>query len=118
MQKQWPISTIKGEHLLDPAPLCGMTLRLTWSHSGRTAPWVLLESMCLIGDLDAEIYEGYTCAPQVRRRAHRRCRRAGIILLNCRSSETCNKKEKTPLHDHLEYLPIQNPLNEQHKDRT
>ena len=44
-------------------------------------------------------------------------RRAGIILLNRRNSETCNKKEKTPLHDHLEYLPVQNPLSEQHKDR-
>ena len=58
--------------------------------------------------------EGYTCAPRVRRR----CRRAGIILLNRRNSETCNKKEETPLHDHLEYLPVQNPLSEQHKDRT
>ena len=36
-------------------------------------------------------------------------RRAGIILLSCKNSETCNKKEKTPFHDHLEYLPIQNP---------
>ena len=43
--------------------------------------------------------------------AHRMRRRAGIVLLNCRNSETCNKKQKTPLHDHLEYLPIQNPLS-------
>ena len=50
--------------------------------------------------------------------ARRKCRRAGIILLNCRNSETCNKKEKTPLHDHLEYLLVQNPPSEQHKDRT
>ena len=44
-------------------------------------------------------------------RAHRRRRTVGIILLKCRNSETCNKKEKTPFHDHLEYLPIQNPLS-------
>ena len=42
---------------------------------------------------------------------HRAHRRAGIILLSCRNGETCNKKEKTPFHDHLEYLPIQNPLS-------
>ena len=49
-----------------------------------------------------------------------RCRRhrAGIILLNCTNSENCNKKEKTPLHDHLEYLLVQNPLSEQHNVRT
>ena len=35
----------------------------------------------------------------------------GIILLKCRNSETCNNKGKTPFHDHLEYLPIQNPLS-------
>ena len=52
------------------------------------------------------------------RRRHHRHRRAGIILLNCRNSETCNKKEKTPLLDHLEYLLVQNPLGDQHKDRT
>ena len=56
-------------------------------------------------------------APQARRRCCRR-RRAGIILLNCRNSETCDEKEKKPLHDHLEYLLAQNPLSEQHKDRT
>ena len=39
-------------------------------------------------------------------------RRAGIILLNCRNSETCNKKEKTPLHDLLDDLPVQTPLSE------
>ena len=50
-------------------------------------------------------------ATPVHRRARRRRRRAGIILLKCRNSETCNKKEKTPFHDHLEYLPIQNPLS-------
>ena len=53
--------------------------------------------------------EGYTCAVR---------HRVGIILLNCRNSETCNKKEKTPLHDHLEYLLVQNPLSEDHKDRN
>ena len=42
---------------------------------------------------------------------HRRRCRAGIILSNCRNSETCNKREKTPFHDHLEYLPVQNPLS-------
>ena len=56
-------------------------------------------------------------ATPARRRCRRR-RRARIILLNHRNSETCNKKEETPLHDHLEYLPVQNPLSEQHKDRT
>ena len=50
-------------------------------------------------------------ATPARRRAHRRHRRAGIILLNCRNSETCNMKQKTPFHDHLEYLPSQNPLS-------
>ena len=45
--------------------------------------------------------EGYTCALQG----------AGIILSNCKNSETCNKKKKPPFHDHLEYLPIQNPLS-------
>ena len=34
-----------------------------------------------------------------------------MFLLKCRNSETCNKKEKTPFHDHLEYLPKQNPLS-------
>ena len=43
--------------------------------------------------------------------ARRRRRKARIILLKCRNSETCNKKEKTPSHDHLEYLPIRNPLS-------
>ena len=38
-------------------------------------------------------------------------RRARIILLNGKNSESCNKKEKTPFHDHLEHLPIQNPLS-------
>ena len=51
-------------------------------------------------------------------RATRARRRAGIILLDRRNNESCNKKEETPLHDHLEYLPVQNPLSEQHKDRT
>ena len=37
-------------------------------------------------------------------------RRAGLILLNCTNSDTCNKKEKTPLHDHL---LVQNPLSDQ-----
>ena len=55
--------------------------------------------------------EGYTYMPQVRLRA-------GIILLNCGKSETCNKKGKTPLHDHLKYVPVQNPLSERHKDHT
>ena len=72
-------------------------------------------------EIDWDGTEGYTCAPQVCRRARCRCRRhrrAGVILLNCRNSETCNKKEKIPLHDHLEYLLVQNPLSDQHKDRT
>ena len=54
-------------------------------------------------------------ATPARRRVRHRCTMARIILLNCRNSETCNKKEKTPLHDHLEYLPA---LSEQRKDRT
>ena len=37
--------------------------------------------------------------------------RAGIILSNCRNSETCNKEENSPFHDHLEYLLVQNPLS-------
>ena len=50
--------------------------------------------------------------PHLPMRATLARRRAGIILLNPRNTETCNKKEKTPLHDHLEYLPVQNPLSE------
>ena len=50
-------------------------------------------------------------ATLARCRARRRRCRAGIILLKCRNSETCNRKEKTPFRDHLEYLPIQNPLS-------
>ena len=55
--------------------------------------------------------ESYTCTPQAHCRARRRHRRARIILQNCRNSETWNKKEKPPFHDHLEYLPIQNTLS-------
>ena len=31
--------------------------------------------------------------------------------LNCRNSETCHKKAKSPFHDHLEYLLIQKLLS-------
>ena len=51
------------------------------------------------------------CMPMRATPTRRKRCRAGIILLKCRNSETCNKKEKTPFHDHLEYLPIQNPLS-------
>ena len=41
-----------------------------------------------------------------------------VCFVNCRNSETCSKKEKISLHDHLEYLLVQNPLSDQHKDHT
>ena len=47
--------------------------------------------------------EGYTCAPQGPQGRNN--------PLKLRNSETCNKKGKPPFHDHLEYLPIQNPLS-------
>ena len=33
------------------------------------------------------------------------------MLSNCRNNETCNKRGKLPVHDHLEFLPSQNPLS-------
>ena len=48
----------------------------------------------------------YTCARQVPHAPQ-----IGIILFNRRNSETCNKKEKPPFYDHLEYLLVQKLLS-------
>ena len=96
------IHSTKVTHTQCPTGM-SISFLFDWLFSAR--PKILwIRSLCFrIG--------GYTCVPQAGRRADRKRRKAAIILLNCRNSETCNKKQKPPFHDHLEYLPGQKLLS-------